>query len=364
MHHLKDFEDILKHPMVRAKEEIVEGESYTIISYMIVDEEFWKIPLALECRGITFKTETGQCVCLPLEKFFNVGETAQLMPNYVEQEFIECLEKRDGSMITPIKSQSGSIHFKTKKSFYSDVAKKANENIPENVHAFCVYCAYYDITPIFEFTHSEYRIVINYEDDAAFTLLAMRDINNGQYVSYDKMMELARYFNINVVPRYEMTWKEIRNSIENDTNKEGYVLILRDGTRVKYKTKWYLSMHHVLTEIRERDIAEAVILETVDDMKSLISENGLSLTPIEHIENRVVTELEVLKETTEYLYNQGIIEEWTIKDFALKYKNHSLFSLIMSKVRNKEMPYKEFWRRNMLPNYSLKCVYNESFDKE
>src|SRR5574343_1233691 len=130
---LSDFDKFRDNPMVKFKTEIVEGKSYTIISYMIADKSFWEVPLSLETRGITFETKTGICVSRPLGKFFNVSERSDTDPASVARDFVECYEKRDGSMLTPIITQNGNIVFKTKKSFYSDVANSANLSVPEEV---------------------------------------------------------------------------------------------------------------------------------------------------------------------------------------------------------------------------------------
>lgn len=355
---INQFEEIIKHPMVRMKEEVVGCHSFTIISYMIADSDFWKLPMAKECRGITFN-KFGECECAPFEKFFNVGERPETMSSLVEEQFLECYEKRDGSMITPILLENEKIVFKTKKSFYSDVANLVNSMIPEEVRAFCVYCAHYNITPIFEFTHPDTRIVLDYPENDNFTLLAIRCNKTGIYESFESMLSLVQFFpKISIIKRLNLTWNQIQESVKNDTGIEGYVLLLKDGTRVKYKTQWYLRMHRIMTEIRERDIAQAVIEETIDDMKSLLTSEGKDLNPVLDIEDNVIHELENIQYMTELMSSN---KTWTIKDFALAYKNHEYFSLIMAKVRGKEPNYKDFWIRNYLPNYSLRCVYNQGF---
>lgn len=359
---LSEFNQIIQHPMVRAKEEVVEGISYTIISYMVSTPDLWKLPLATECRGITFDHD-GKIVSRPFEKFHNVGEKPETMPNLVEKEFVECYAKRDGSMLTPILTKDHQLIFKTKKSFYSDVAKLATQLVPDCVHAFCVYCIHYDLTPIFEFTHPDTRIVLDYPVEENFTLLAIRCNKTGLYESYESMLNLVELFKgVAVIDRYDMTWEQIQESVKNSTGIEGYVLLLKDGSRVKYKTQWYLKMHRIMTDIRERDIAAMVVDETVDDLKSLLTSEGKSLDPILDIENRVESELNNLKHMTEIM-SHNPTGEWQVKDFAIQYKGHKLFILIMAKVRGKEPNYLEFWKRNHLPNYSLRCVYNSTFSK-
>jgi len=267
------------------------------------------------------------------------------------------------SMIMPILTKSKEIIFKTKKSFYSDVANTANSMVPDGVSGLSKLClTMYNATPIFEFTHPDHRIVIDYPEKLNWTLLAIRENESGEYFSYFVLQTLAKYFQVCHIPSLQMTWDEIQHSIENDKGIEGYVLLLKDGRRVKYKTAWYLSLHRTMTELRERDVAEAVVNETIDDMKSLVSSQGKEIALLEAIENKVVHELQWLRCEVNAL-SQAFIGS-TIKEAAVSLKGHQLFSLVMSELRGKEPNYIDYWKRNFLKNYSLRVVYNSSFSKE
>jgi RNA ligase len=360
---LSDLNPFRNDPMIKFKEEIVDGKSYTIVAYMIGNKELWDTPLADETRGITFETDTGKCVSRPFKKFFNVGERADTDPVSVSRDFVECYEKRDGSMLTPIITDNGNIIFKTKKSFFSDVANTANLSIPFRVDALSRNClVYYDSTPIWEFTHPDHKIVIDYPPRVRWTLLAIRDNVSGEYFPYEAVQAIAEIHGCSVIPRLQMTWDEIQRSIENDKGIEGYVLLLKDGRRAKYKTAWYLSMHRTMTELRVRDVAEAVVNETIDDMKSLVASQGKDIAPLEAIENQVAHELQWLRNEVN-VASQSFIGE-TFKDIALALKGNHLFSLIMSEMRGKEPNYIDFWKRNYLKTYSLRVVYNPSFSKD
>lgn len=360
---LSDLLPFQNDPMIKFKEEVVEGKSYTIVAYMIGNKELWDTHLADETRGITFETETGICVSRPLKKFFNVGERADTDPVSVARDFVECYEKRDGSMLTPVLTDNGNIIFKTKKSFYSEVANTANLSVPAGVEIVCHRClCYYDMTPIWEFTHPDHKIVIDYPSSVRWTLLACRDNKTGEYADYDFVQSIAQECGCSVIPRLQMTWDEIQRSIENDKGIEGYVLLLKDGRRVKYKTAWYLQMHRTMTELRERDVAEAVVNETIDDMKSLVASQGKDITALEAIEDKVAHELQWLRSEVNTVA-QAFIGE-TFKDAAIALKGSALFSLVMSELRGKEPNYIDFWKKNYLKTYSLRVVYNPSFSKD
>jgi hypothetical protein len=117
-----------------------------------------------------------------------------------------------------------------------------------------------------------------------------------------------------------------------------------------------------MTELRERDVAEAVVNETIDDLKSLVASQGKDIAPLEAIENQVAYKLQWLRNEVN-VAKQSFIGE-TFKDIALALKGNQLFSLIMSEMRGKEPNYIDFWKRNYLKTYSLRVVYNPSFSKE
>ena len=357
---LSDLNSFRNDPMIKFKEEVVEGQSYTIVSYMIGNKELWDTHLADETRGITFETETGQCVSRPFKKFFNVGERADTDPVSVARDFVECYEKRDGSMLTPILTDNGTIIFKTKKSFFSDVANTANLSVPAGVLLASKRClGHYNMTPIWEFTHPDHKIVIDYPESVRWTLLALRDNETGEYANYDFVETMAKECGCMVIPRLQMTWEDIQHSIENDKGIEGYVLLLKDGRRVKYKTAWYLQIHRTMTELRVRDVAEAVVNENIDDMKSLVAAQDKDIAPLEAIENQVARELQWLR-SGGGTASQPFIGE-SFKDAALALKGTALFSLIMSSLRGKEPDYIDFWKKNYLKTYSLRVVNNPSF---
>lgn len=368
---LSDFNNFRLNSMVKFKEEIVQDSKITIVSYMIANPDFWKQTNALETRGITFDSETGKCICRPFEKFFNIGEKEDTQEFIVKDSIVECFSKRDGSMLNSVLINDplipgGTVLFKTKKSFFSDVAIQANKDIPRNIFYLNLHCLQRGLSPIWEFTHPDHRIVISYPSNENYTLLAIREMDSGKYISYDSMEEIVKIFSkgskpINVIQKFEMTWKQIKYSLENDTGIEGYVLVLKDGRRVKVKTKWYLQFHRIMTQIHERDIAEAVVNGTIDDIKSLVSKNEKPLKPIEEIENKVINELLIIQSKVEEFVNFAKSKEMSIKETAIYFNGNPYFGLIMNSFRGKEPNYNEYWMKNCLKSYSLKVIFNPSF---
>lgn len=355
---ISDLDHLRSNPMIRFKVEEVNDVLVEIVSYMISDKTLWDDPATLEARGNVYDVNTGKCICACFPKFFNVGEREDTMPELIKEQFVECFEKRDGSMITPVLID-GDIFWKTKKSFNSDVVLLAKKTVPRNVEGFAYGCQVLGLTPIFEFTHPDNRIVLDYSNDPNFTLIAIRSNESGNFMSWDRLMSWAESVSIPTVKKYDKTWDEIVYDIENSTNIEGYVLVLKDGRRVKFKTQWYLSMHHTMTDLRERDVAEAVITEVIDDMKSLVSSQNQDITPLLDIEYRVVNEIDTIRKEVEIYANYW--KDYSFKEAAIGLKGNEYFSLIMSLLRGKDPDYIDFWKRNHLKTYSLRCVYNLNF---
>jgi len=361
---LKDFDHLRNDPRVRFMETELYGHRLTTICYMIADSDFWSLPLALECRGIVFDNETGHCVCRPLEKFFNVGERADTQKHLLDFDNCQIFEKRDGSMVTPV-FLDGKLFWKSKKSFSSDVAIKAANTATEGVETLSHLFYSMGYTAIFEYTHPEHQIVIDYGSDPRFTLLAARHNDTGEYLPYTALKTFATFYKENCIQCYTHTLSvdAMFEQMETIKDFEGYVVQLANGIRVKQKSSWYLKMHVIMTALRERDIAKAVIDETLDDIKSMISAEGKDLAPVIEIENRVVLGIENMRIETEQLVKQFESLE-TRKDIAMTYRDHSMFSLAMKLYDGKEPDYKKTWVDRYLQDFNLRTIYNTSFNQE
>lgn len=359
---LQDFNHFRTDPRVKFKTELVDGEEITIVAYMIADSKLWDQPNALETRGIAFNSD-GECISRPLTKFFNIGENEQTQTHNLKFYNSVFLEKRDGSMLIPVLINN-KIFWKSKKSFYSDVAIKANVCATLEVLNLSRTLLNMGYTPIFEFTHPEHQIVIDYGKEPKFVLIAVRHIESGGYMSIESQEIMCAAHHVECIRRYGDNTFQMLNELDDQVDFEGYVIRHPDGLWTKAKSKWYLLNHRIMTEIRERDIALAVAEECIDDIKSSIAAQGMDIGPVLEIEQRVVAQLETIIEQSELLCTL-IKAEPTQKDAAMKYKDNEFFSLAMILYVNKEPKYVDFWKKRFLKvDYSLKVVYNQSFSNE
>ena len=366
---IENYEDIRE--VVESKNEIsVKEESgFWIVSYMFSDSNTFDSLEALECRGITFNASDGSIAARPVHKFFNVGEKQEtLIENLKNFSIQEVQEKDDGSMIHPVldKTAPYGVNFKTKKSFISDVALLAKEYIyeynPGNIINLSKDCLNVGLTPTFEFVSPKNRIVVKYED-TEFRFLHLRRNISGEYMNNNFVDFLAEDYGISR-PSFCSNFQKIavedgieslRKEISEMEDFEGVVIQFTSGEMVKMKTPWYLRFHRAISFIRERDIAEMVVDGTLDDTKSLISEMGESLEPIEEIEHRVLSQIsEIQNEVNSVLEESGHKSQ---KEFAIENKQHPYFSLIMAAYQGKTPDYIGFWKRNFLKEkFSLNPV--------
>ena len=350
---LSDFDHLRDNKMIAFKTENVGNRDVVIVSYMIGNKELWDDPIARECRGITFDAKTGECICAPFEKFFNVGEREETQEHVLPWDKISAVyEKRDGSMLTPVLIDDV-LYWKTKKSFYSDVALKAANCVDTGLEIQARWYLDHGITPIYEFTHPDHAIVLDYGQYGQFKLLALRSMETGKYIAKADFG----------VQQYTKTVGDIKADVETLKEFEGYVVLFENGTRVKWKTKWYLEMHHVVTEVRERDIADAVIEETVDDVKSLAASKGMDLSKIELIEDVVVSQLADIESKVYALFELVKVQP-TRKDAALLYRANEYFGLAMHMLDGKEPDFKNLWKKKYRDTFKLRTVFSNFSNRD
>lgn len=336
--HIDDLRSQVGHmPEIRFE---TNEDGFTVVCYMIAGADTFSGEnkhYARECRGITFYPD-GTIASRPFHKFFNVGEREETLPHNIKwDQMSRVMDKRDGSMVHPVRV-NGKIIFKTKKTFYSDVAILATKLLHTEKYAetlkFCHVCIDLGVTPLFEFTTPEWRIVLNY-DQQDLRLLHIRDNITGTYSKDPKKYAEAWGYNIDCVDEYDVASfgpEELQRSMDEDEGKEGYVIAFNDGSMVKGKTKWYINLHHAVVFVRERDIARMVIEETVDDYKSFVSLQGASLDTVNEIERRVLEELDAIK--LSFLKAVEFAKSFShVKDAAAALKDNKLQKFILQAYR-------------------------------
>ena len=122
---------------------------------------------------------------------------------------------------------------------------------------------------------------------------------------------------------------------------------------VKLKTQWYLKRHRAMTFLRERDIAQLVLDEGLDDLKAMLVGEGVNIDEVLQIEARVLHDLREMALNVDVIFAaDGHLDR---KDFAIKHKGSPHFGLLMARYQGRDPAFKEFFERNMLrEQYSLR----------
>jgi RNA ligase len=330
--------------------------------YMIAAQDTFNTSWARECRGIVFNNKSGAVIGRPLHKFFNVNEREETLLSKVDwTKVVRVMDKRDGSMIHTVITPDG-VRLKSKKSLTSDVAISAtrwfNSEAGANVRSLCSHLADKNCTAIFEWTAPDARIVLYYPQEE-LRLLHVRHNVTGEYYSSESIKSLSAEFNIGVVdePAFDVPKEKLGQHLvelaKTVEGIEGWIVQFEDGEMVKLKTEWYLKRHRTMTFLRERDIAELAISEQLDDIKSVLTGEGVNIDEIINIEARVLASLRELISRVELAFEQD--KHLERKDFAIKNKEHLEFGLLMNKFSGKDPDFKGFFIKNLLKDqFSLR----------
>jgi RNA ligase len=371
---IKHINDLL--PFVQGNSQIrvklCESTGHTVVCYMVQDEDTFAGEhehYERECRGITFGPD-GTVSSRTMHKFFNIGQREDVEAHNIHwQDVDRIMEKRDGSMITPV-LVNGLVKCKTKKSFTTKEATLADELLAMNDRYNWVKKLLQDgFTPTFEITTPRYPIVVLYKTDE-LTLLHIRENISGRYLTEREIMGMTppfpvvenqmQKFTALGVPANIVSWDLLKKYAEETEGVEGLVIQFKNGDMVKCKTKWYCDLHHAVTFTRWRDIARAVVADKSDDLKGAFALTGRSIEPIIQVEHKIAQRIRVVENAVEQHVGNGRVLNRTPKDMALALRDHELFGLIMRAFRDQEVNYMEFYEKNYLDlDWSLEVVGEE-----
>lgn len=240
-------------------------ENYISINYRIIDSDIFRNAMERECRGLKFDLN-GNIIARPFHKFFNENEKEETQTANLLNYDLKAMEKLDGSMIHPVLLDDKIIYMtKAGVTETSELATKFINSSPIKYDEFSRDCIKEGFTPIFEFTSPQNRIVLKY-DKPELTLLALRHITTGKYVSRSELITIAENHFIPVV--------KILPLQSFDPTAEGMEGIVAfcdySGFRVKMKTNWYTLLHKTKDSLAyEKNMLALFLAEKVDDLISI-----------------------------------------------------------------------------------------------
>lgn len=370
--HLNDLiPHIQNNPQIRVKP--CETTGHTTVCYMVQDEDTFageNEAFERECRGITFD-ENGIISARTMHKFFNVGEREDTQPFNIDwSKATRIMEKRDGSMVTPVLIRgwkdkiSNRVKFKTKKSFTTPEAALADEIARKDYGAFMWITNLLEagLTPTFEVTSPRFPIVVRYEKDE-LTLLHVREMVSGRYLTEKEIAFLAPPFPVvqNLIDDFkdehmemgcfaedQVSWSKLEEAAKTREGIEGWVVQLENGDMFKIKTKWYIDLHHSVTFIRWRDIARTVCADQADDLKAAFSMVGRDLEPILKVERVIKEKIEAMRKFASSAAMAGKAAGFDAKTMAVCYNSHPCFSQIMRLYRDQEVNWMDVYQKRYL----------------
>ena len=248
---------------------VSERPDHRVIDYVYTNDDTFNSPMARQCRGLKFDAE-GRIIARPFHKFFNIGEKQQ--PHEIDwQEPHHILDKLDGSMVHGV-LLNGELVFMTRMGVM-DQAKAAQSQADPAVLDLCRALLAAGITPIFEYTAPDNRIVVAYAE-TRLTLLAAREMMSGAYLPYAELAALGRRHGVPVVDTRGRVddHKRFIGEARGQEGIEGYVIAFEDGHRVKLKTEGYVLRHKTLSSVAyEKNVFALVVEKAVDDVAPLMS---------------------------------------------------------------------------------------------
>lgn len=281
------------------------GGFFRIFSYRLASYSDFLEPSAFECRGSMFKIDengdfVGWASRTPM-KFFNAYENPFTMydPNTLSTEIDVVMDKLDGSIISTFVDIDYVIRTKSHSSLHSDHAYNSTKllNDDKDFYNEVYYAESLGWTVNMEYTSPKYRIVLPYSSDS-LTVLNLRNRQSGELLVGNRLKEFSKvlyersvfhkYGEIDKTFPMKETLKESIDAVRDMTGIEGYVLILKDGRMCKVKTDWYCALHFTKDSINvDSRLYESIINGGSDDLKQMFSDDPMSISKIEKMEQLV-----------------------------------------------------------------------------
>lgn len=248
-------------------------------------------------RGLIINDKTGEVVARPYDKFWNWHEYT----DPPQQAIMYATEKMDGYMGT-LYRVGREYRIATRHQFHSPHAETATAMLNSDR---------YDLRPIpdeatliFEVIYPGTPIVVDYGDYSGLFLLDVRNRFTGEYWHPNRVSRLAGQCRFDRPKRYFFGSVDIitANCKYLSNNEEGYVAVMQDGTRVKFKSPAYVYAHQWMMHMTPRNIVRVMQENRVTEVRSQLT------TPLLLKFDLLCNEIRHMYHELEYQINQAAIE--------------------------------------------------------
>jgi len=313
------------------------GKNINVYHYKQANyEEFVKFN-AWELRGLTFVNNER---FLAIHKFFELNQApGWMVEDLINKKVIKVQEKIDGTFLHPILID-GEIYFKSKLSFESIQAKRANEILKDNnyLKEYILKKFSEGKIPMFEYISPKTQVVMDYGVEK-LVLIQVRDLKTGEYdLEFEKE---AEKFHIEYAPVCEP--KPLKNFLEEKEvciSKEGWVLIFEDMKFVKVKTKEYLKRHEILGDLRENVIIQKILNNEFDELEKILNKQSEKYEFVKDVKIRFDKKYNQLKnDITKAL-------KMTKKEVKQKFSNNGNYEIIAICKKNNSLNPLNDWVKN------------------
>lgn len=207
--------------------------------------------VALDCRGLILD-DWGNVVARPYKKFFHlnqdVGPLTIREEDLVQNPVEYASEKIDGSLVI-IFCYGSKWLAATKCSFDSDQARFAQKILDEHSKHIDIESveqeSFMDYTFCCEAVYPANKNIVDYHDNSVLILHGILNKNGTEFLpsSMEEAIETvcSEFLDGNVFKKpnvYGIDLEEL-DYLKNALNQEGFVFVLKDGQRVKWKTNWW-----------------------------------------------------------------------------------------------------------------------------
>ncbi|MCW6008711.1 2'-5' RNA ligase [Micromonospora sp. CPCC 205371] len=209
-------------------------------------------PVTLACRGLIYRTDTGEVVARPFAKFFNYGQTGA--PDLDLHAPALVTDKADGSLGILYPLPSGGWAVATRGSFTSEQALHATE-LFNRVYA-DRFTPRPEQTVLFEIVFPENRIVLDYAGLDDLILLGAVETATGAVLDPSWVSDWPGP----VTTTFAAGTLAEALAMKPRANAEGVVVRLLDsGAMVKLKQADYVALHKIVTGLTARVVWQHLI---------------------------------------------------------------------------------------------------------